>query len=397
MKAGTMKKRSATRRLDRSFETLEARTMFASLATVNVGASCSSLVTNGNPESGLFSNSATKAKPAAKPEYSYSSVGNVGDKLTAPISGGLALMGGGTEVDEAFRWLATKANGGDFVVLGTSSTKYYNNYISDLASLDSVETLIVPTFAAANDPFVYDKIANAEAIFITGGDQATYVNNWSDSGVEDALYAALQRDVPIGGSSAGLAILGDVDFSARISTISSGEALSNPLDDRITLDKDFLTVDDVSARNTSLELVDDVITDSHFMQRDRMGRMLAFMAVMDADNLVPGIPRGIAVNEQTALLVEANGSAAVVGNAYSKKRPVGEQQRTVYLLEGAEPATVTGAPLNYSVYVQSATYNPVTGESDEVDLTSWTVVGADVFDVIASSGVLSSSTGSIYG
>ena len=386
--------RFSTRRLNRGYETLETRAMFASLAGANIGASCPAFAGTGNIESDLFSESSTKVK--SKPEYTYSISGNAGDKNVAPTGGGLALMGGGTEVDEAFRWLADKANGGDFVVLGATSTQFYNKYISDLASLDSVETLIIPTFAAANADFVYEKIAHAEAIFIKGGDQSDYINYWSGSRVEDALYVAMQRHVPIGGSSAGLAVLGEVDFAALNDSITSSEALANPLDGRISLDAGFLTPEDAGGAETALQLVDNVIMDTHFMQRDRMGRMLTFMARMDSDNLVPATPRGIAVNEQTALLVSDNGSARAVGNLYAKKIPVAEQQRSVYLLEGAVDAFVTEDPLTYRVHAQRATYDPLSNSSDAVDLPSWEVAGASLYEVSASSGELSSSSGSIY-
>ncbi|MGN6543597.1 MAG: cyanophycinase [Aureliella sp.] len=388
--------------------------MFAALSGLDVGAACPQFVASeavGSAASlsstDLATASATGSKAtksSTKPAYEYSLTGNAADNTSANPTGGLALMGGGTAVDEAFRWLAEKANGGDFVVLTANSTKYYNNYVSNLAQLDSVETLVVPSREAANDPFVYDKIAHAEAIYINGGDQADYINFWTDTGLEDAIYAALNRHVPIGGSSAGLAVLGDIDFSAVNGSISSAEALADPLDPRITLDPHdsvdpgFLTSNDGSSRGTSLQLLDDVIAEPHFMQRDRMGRSMAFMARMDSDNLVTGLSRGIAVNEQTALLVDGTGTARVVGNPYSKKLAPADQQRTVYFAEGTtSDSLISSAPLNYTIHVQRAGYDPLTGVSDTFDLSQWTGLGVDAYEVTATDGVLSSSSGSIYG
>jgi cyanophycinase-like exopeptidase len=45
--------------------------------------------------------------------------------------------------------------------------------------------------------------------------------------------------------------------------------------------------------NTILKYMDNLITDSHFMQRDREGRLLTFMANMDARDRVLGLPRAI--------------------------------------------------------------------------------------------------------
>ncbi len=283
------------------------------------------------------------AKGKIKLPYSYAVTGNAVDvSIQLPAqSGGLALVGGGTDIDEVFRWMGTKANGGDFLVLRASGTNAYNSYIDRLVpSLDSVATLIVPDGIAAAHSDVASIIRNAEAIFIAGGDQSNYIQFWNDTPLETALYDAVRRNVPIGGSSAGLAVLGEVDFSGAAGTISSSESLANPLDPRIVqgLDATFLNPEEYALSNNAnsvLRYMDNVITESHFMQRDRMGRLLTLMAVSDAQDLVPQIPRAIGVNEQTALLIEPDGLSRVVGNPYdSKKLTQTQQQRSVYLLQG---------------------------------------------------------------
>ena len=58
--------------------------------------------------------------------------------------------------------------------------------------------------------------------------------------------------------------------------------------------------------------MEDVITDTHFAQRDRMGRLFAFIArqlrELPLDSFL-----GIAANERTAVLVDERGMATVVG------------------------------------------------------------------------------------
>ena len=56
----------------------------------------------------------------------------------------------------------------------------------------------------------------------------------------------------------------------------------------------------------------DTITDTHFVKRDRLGRLLVFMARILQDGWVKQI-RAIAVDENSSLLVEPNGSARAVG------------------------------------------------------------------------------------
>ena len=58
-------------------------------------------------------------------------------------------------------------------------------------------------------------IRNAEAIFIAGGDQSNYVRYWKDTPVEDAINLVAAKPAPIGGTSAGMAILGEFVYSAK--------------------------------------------------------------------------------------------------------------------------------------------------------------------------------------
>ena len=76
-------------------------------------------------------------------------------------------------------------------------------------------------------------------LFIAGGDQSDYVNLWKDTPVEDAIHALLGKGVPIGGTSAGLAILGQYGFAALNGSITSEQALANPFNRRQPLVRDF--------------------------------------------------------------------------------------------------------------------------------------------------------------
>ena len=49
-------------------------------------------------------------------DYQYFRKGNAQD-VTTHADFGVAMMGGGTDLDEAFRWLCAKGNGGDFLIL----------------------------------------------------------------------------------------------------------------------------------------------------------------------------------------------------------------------------------------------------------------------------------------
>ncbi|GAA3964655.1 cyanophycinase [Hymenobacter antarcticus] len=234
------------------------------------------------------------------------SLGIAGDPAdaTGPTTGGTVLMGGSTDVDEAIRWMVAKAGGGDFVVLRASGTAAYNTYVfSELGGVNSCETLLINSRALANAPEVEARVRAAEAVFIAGGDQANYVNFWKGTKLEDALnYLRNTKQVPIGGTSAGCAIQGRTYFSALNGTITSAEALANPYNSLLTLGRnDFLNTPYLA----------DVVTDTHFNNPDRSGRLVAFLARLSQDFGVVG--RGIGVEEATAVCIGADGTGKVFG------------------------------------------------------------------------------------
>jgi cyanophycinase len=262
--------------------------------------------------------------------YLHYSSGNSAN-VERPVRGGLVLMGGGTDVDEAFQYLVERGGGGDVLVLRTSGADGYHDYLQQLAQPDSVDTLVFESRAASYCPQVIEKIDQAEVIFLAGGDQSEYLRFWRDTPVQEALQRAVERGVPLGGTSAGLAVMGDTIFTAHKDTITSEEALSDPCDERILLEPGWL----------SLPGVQQVLTDSHFSERQREGRLTAFLAH------APEGTRGLGVDERTALLVESDGSARVVG----------ENQVTFFLPSGPPQVCEPGLPLTYQS-VQLERFSP---------------------------------------
>lgn len=237
--------------------------------------------------------------------YTSFFTGNPNDVQVTP-NFGICLMGGATENDQAMIWLLQKANGGDVVVLRTSGTDGYNNYFySQLGvNVNSVETLVITSVAGATNPYVLDKVAKAEMIWLAGGNQANYVNFFKNNALGDLLNAHVnQKNAPIGGTSAGMAILGSHYYSALNNSVTSAQALTNPYHSNITLGaNDFLL----------FPWMENTITDTHFENPDRRGRLTTFLARFQADNGVK--VRGIACEEYTAVCIEANGQARVFGS-----------------------------------------------------------------------------------
>ena len=311
---------------------------------------------------------------AAKP-YGFYVVGDPTNVTRPqPAQPSLVLMGGGTDVDDAFRWMIQKAGGGNFVVIRATGTDAYNPYIYAFGNgVTSVETLIIPNRAAANDPFVLERVRNAEALWIAGGDQANYWQYWKDTPLQAAIQGLANKNVPIGGTSAGLAVMSQYVFTALNGSITSPQALANPYDKSVSLGRDFL----------ALPGMGNMITDMHLDSRDRMGRLVTFMARIVNDGWTP-MTHAIGVDVETALLVE-NGNATRVGNgsAYFLN--------TVGVPEVCKPKT----PLTYrNIGVQRLT------GGGSFSLTNWASYGNSTvnYNISAIKGVLSSTQpgGSVY-
>src|ERR1700691_1243430 len=103
--------------------------------------------------------------------YKYKRVGSELDAQTR-TEPGIAMMGGGSDLNEAFRWLCGKGNGGDFLILRASGKDDYNKYVNKVCQMNSVATLIIPSRKAAEEPKVAKIIRQATVIFIAGGDQS---------------------------------------------------------------------------------------------------------------------------------------------------------------------------------------------------------------------------------
>ena len=268
---------------------------------------------------------------------SYFRVGNPADAHSTPHAG-FALMGGGKDLDDAFRWLCDRADGGDLLVLRATGDDEYNPYIHKLCQLNSVATLVIPNRSAAEEAFVAEKIRRASALFLAGGDQANYINFWRDTPVQAALNAAIRRGVPIGGTSAGLAVLGEYAYAAQGDkpndpNLDGKTAMADPFSPRVTLVRGFLDIPVLSG----------VVTDTHFAKRDRMGRLLVFLArIQQQSRENPAVPqlRGIGIEERAAVLLEPDGRARVLGNG------------AAYLIDTARShgRLVSGAPLTYGPY-----------------------------------------------
>jgi cyanophycinase len=244
--------------------------------------------------------------------FDYFVSGDPSKPRAAHTEYGVALMGGGGRVDAAFKMIAERAGHGHIVILGAVSDDsfdpedggYGKKFTREWGPVVSAETIMFHNRDASSDPRVLKALHDADGVYIMGGDQASYVRYWKGTGVQEALNAHVKANRPIGGSSAGLAILGHYSYTAFDGgSMESKVALANPFDSGVTLEDDFLHV-----RN-----LETVITDTHFSRRSRLGRLITFVARLQSEKDKNVI--GIGVDEKTALLVDADGTARLAAGS----------------------------------------------------------------------------------
>jgi len=245
-------------------------------------------------------------------------------KSTSATQTPYILLIGGAEgktsgEDSATKWFLKGVDKGDYLVLRSGGVGRQAAWICDNYRdfVSSSAELSIDSREAANNPRVIQHIRDAEALFIAGGDQNEYEDYWEGTAVEEAInYLINQKKVPIAGTSAGMAILGDYYYAPAHQGVLSSEILNNPFhhNTKDIYHSDFIKV----------PILKNVITDTHLDRIDknhpekRYGRIFGFMArvVHENDNQLPVF--GIGLEEGAFVAIDDKGIAQVFGNGTTK-------------------------------------------------------------------------------
>ncbi len=220
--------------------------------------------------------------------------------------GSVMLVGGGGEnynswSDEPYSWFVEQAGHGKIINIDVDeSSEWYQAYFIYLGADSTSHNLQIATIEDANNPFIYQELLSADGIFIEGGDQWDYISTWKNTLVQTAIEYIYDNGGVIGGTSAGLAVLGEVVFDAEHGSLTSDQAAYNPYHYRISITDDFLNI------------LPGVLTDSHFNDRGRLGRLSVMLARRNQDfneNLL-----GIGVEYKTAFCIDVN----MIGTVHGK-------------------------------------------------------------------------------
>lgn len=116
----------------------------------------------------------------------------------------------------------------------------------------------------------------------------------------NAIASAAAGPVAIGGTSAGLAILGQMAYIDRPwDSVKSRFATNAPLDPRVQVVSQLGRLPFAALSKSAESPLWNIITDSHFSGRNRMGRLATFMTRLGSPSAM-----GVGVDEDTGLLIE---------------------------------------------------------------------------------------------
>jgi cyanophycinase len=210
--------------------------------------------------------------------------------------GSLLIIGGGEDREDDMQILerfVALSGGPDkrIVVLTTASRvpeKMWAIYDAAFGGMgvERRSEVEVTSRAEANDDAMAAEVAQADGIFITGGDQKRLLALIGGTKLDDALHAALARGACIAGTSAGASAM-----SAHM--LADGKAELHPEKGAVSL-------------GAGLGFVQRMVIDQHFSQRQRLARLLTVVA--QNPYLL-----GVGIDEDTALLIEAGGGIEIVG------------------------------------------------------------------------------------
>jgi cyanophycinase len=239
-----------------------------------------------------------------------------------PIGGAEDKVGRMTVLREVVRLAGGPAT--RLVVISTASSlgdEITHAYLQLFAGLGVTEVVGIrpESRREAADPALVAAVEQCTAVFMTGGNQVKLATLLVGTPLGDAIVAASERGALVAGTSAGASICsrhmvsfgpGGTTPKFRISHVSEG-----------------------------LGLLEDVIVDQHFTQRNRFGRLLALIAAN------PG-QLGVGVDEDTAAIFRPDGVLEVKGRGVLTVVDGSDLVTTAYTATGTQPLMISGLKLH---------------------------------------------------
>lgn len=221
--------------------------------------------------------------------------------------GKLLVIGGGSEKDtqnswnhKAYKWAIDQSTTKRVAIISFyDSDSWLPNYFVNECGATAATNFKIDTRTLADNQTTYDDLKKYDVVFIKGGDQYNYYSTYKGTKTQTAIEEIFSSGGVVCGTSAGLAVLSDVIFTAEQGSAYPDKVIQNTEHYSITLANDFLS------------FFPNAIFDSHFTRRGRLGRLVAFMANWQNTNNQQIM--GIGIDEMTAIAIDQNNIGTVYG------------------------------------------------------------------------------------
>ncbi|WKV13839.1 cyanophycinase [Marivirga harenae] len=224
--------------------------------------------------------------------------------LSLHAQGKLMLVGGGGETDGGwsdtpYQWMVDNAVNKTIGIISYSDAdNWLPDYFVALGAVEAVN-IKIDSRELANQAGMLDSLNQYDALFFKGGDQSRYYDYYKNTAVQNAIEDIYNRGGVIGGTSAGMAILSGVLFTASNGSAYPYDALTDINSQYMTLEDDFL------------HFYPDYIFDTHFVERGRTSRLIGFLANWYENH--GELIKGIGIDDRTAFCIDENGKGIVYG------------------------------------------------------------------------------------
>lgn len=185
--------------------------------------------------------------------------------------------------------------------------------------VESAAVTFIGDRGAANSDEIVGQLAESTGIFLTGGNQMRLAALVGGTRAEAMVRQRNEEGAIIAGTSAGASILSQHMVAFGASGATPRQRMAQMV--------------------AGFGLVPNVILDQHFRQRDRIGRLLMMVAAN------PGL-LGIGIDEDTAILISANGLLEVLGRHTVTIVDGTDIYSDIYRVKGHGGITVSGAVLH---------------------------------------------------
>lgn len=195
----------------------------------------------------------------------------------------------------------------------------YSDLFTDLGA-DETIVLRISSREQASDVALADVVEQSTGIFLTGGNQIRVASTLGGTTVGNAILGASRSGTLIAGTSAGASVMSSIMVAGggRGRTPTAQMAMMAP----------------------GLGLVDSLVIDQHFRERDRVARLVTMVSYN------PGL-LGLGIDEDTAALIGPDDQIEVLGSGTVVIVDGSQMTSNVHSRRGGTPLSISNAILHF--------------------------------------------------